>query len=636
MNAVPVAVTEIKRFLQFLFRYIAFWLIYFLLCRAAFLMYHSGQAATLPGATTARVFLYGLWMDLSAAAYIVLVPYLLMAIHSLFPVPCPKRLITVYTLLMLLLTALITTCDLEIYKVWGGIKLNAHAIAYLKYPEESMASMASSPVLFLVAICLSIFVAGYCIYRSTFKRFSFEVTSRSPVSIALRLLLFVLFAAVLVCAIRGGTGLAPMNPSFAYFSENQFANHATLNASWNLMHDIKDHFRQKKNQFVYMSETEMRERVAKLTTSRLPDDTEQILNVTRPNIVVIILESWTADVIGALGAEKGIAPYFDELAQKGILFTDFYANGWRTSYGVPAVLSGFPSTPEGSMLNRPNKMEQLPTLAGTLKENGYATSFYYGGDAHFDDMIAFFCHSKFDAVYDKSTFQTKDMNSKWGVHDHVLFERVLADLSRQPEPFFSAMLTISSHEPFEVPMKTVFAGNDNASKFKNAIHYTDKSLNAFFENAKKQPWFKNTLFVLVADHGNTLPLYRLNAYAPERSRIPLLLCGEAIKTEYRGTRRQTTGSQSDIAATILAQLQMKDNDFHWSNNLFNVNRANFAFYNFSGGFALRTSGHTVAFSTVSDKVIPQDGSVENGDVPAGILKDAQAYMQNLYRQYDSY
>ncbi|GAC1449895.1 MAG: alkaline phosphatase family protein [Desulfuromonadaceae bacterium] len=499
-----------------------------------------------------------------------------------------------------------------------------------------MASISSSPIFLLAVICTCLCLAGYYLYATIFKRVSFEVSSRSLVIVTSRLFLFVVFSGVLILAIRGGTGLAPMNPGFAYFSNHQFANHAALNASWNLMYDLKHYFRHKNNQFVYMSELEMHERVDRLTAAGLPNKTESVLTASRPNIVVIILESWTADVIASLGAEKGIAPYFDELAAKGVLFTDFYANGYRTSFGIPAVLSGFPSTPEGSILSRPSKMERLPTLAGRLKANGYSTSFYYGGDTHFDDMNAFFVHSKFDTVTDKASFQAKDMNSKWGVHDHVLFERVLSDLSRQTEPFFSAMLTISSHEPFEVPMKTVFEGNDPPALFKNAVHYTDKSLKSFIEKAQTQPWFKNTLFVFVADHGIALPLNRPNAFMPERYRIPLLLYGEVIKKEYQGTRKSVTGSQSDIAATILAQLQIKFEDFAWSNNLFNSNRTDFAFYNFAGGFALRTPKQTVAYDTVSNKVILSTGGQLSRVETSEVLKDGQAYIQNLYQKYSNF
>ncbi len=635
MNHIRAFFAETKRFALFLVRYTGFWLLFFLLCRAVFVLYHTPLISTLPLTTVIGIFLYGLRIDLSTAAYLGVIPFLLWVIHSLFPARFTKKLITGYTVFMLLLVALITATDLQVYKTWGN-KLNSQAIGYLRYPKEAMASMSSSPIFLLIGICLCICLTGYFLYATTFKRISFEVSSRAPSIIVTRLFLFVVFSGILVLAIRGGTGLAPMNPGFAYFSNHQFANHAALNASWNLMYDLKHYFRHKNNQFTYMSDAEMHQRVGRLTATGLTNDTERILTVARPNIVLIILESWTADVIASLGAEKGIAPYFDSMAEKGILFTDFYANGHRTSFGIAAVLSGFPSTPEGSILNRPNKMERLPTLAGRLKTNGYATSFYYGGDTHFDDMNAFFVHSKFDTVTDKSSFHAKDMNSKWGVHDHVLFERVLSDLARQPEPFFSAMLTISSHEPFEVPMKTVFPGNDTPSLFKNAVHYTDKSLKAFIEKSQTQPWFKNTLFMLVADHGNSLPLNRPNAYMPERYRIPFLLYGEVIRNEFRGTKRSATGSQSDITATVLAQLQIKFDDFAWSNNLFNANRTNFAFYNFVGGFALQTPEQTVVYNTISNKMIPMAETQTSNGETGEILKDGQAYLQNIYQKYSRF
>lgn len=635
MKHVRSFLMEGSRYFLFFFRYTAFWLLFFLLCRTMFMLYHANLAKGLSLNTIGGVIIHGLRIDLSTAGYLGAIPFLLWNIHSLFPGALTKKLISAYSAFMLLLVALITTSDLQIYQIWGT-KLNAQAIGYLKYPKEAMASMSSSPIVLLVGICIFLFCAGFLLYRAVFSRLSFEVPPRSLAVMVPRLFWFILFSGILVLAIRGGTGLAPMNPGFAYFSTNQFANHAALNASWNLMYDLKHFFRHKNNQFVYMDDAEMHARVDRLTSARLPHKTESVLTLSRPNIVIIILESWTADVIASLGAEKGITPFFEEMAEKGILFTDFYANGYRTSFGIAAVLSGFPSTPEGSILNRPNKMERLPTLAGNLKTNGYATSFYYGGDTHFDDMNAFFAHSKFDTVTDKSSFQAKDMNSKWGVHDHVLFERVLSDLSRQPEPFFSAMLTISSHEPFEVPMQTVFNGTDPPALFKNSIHYTDRSLKSFIEKARTQPWYKNTLFVFVADHGSGILAKSQDSFSPERFKIPLLLYGEVIKKDYRGTKRFTTGSQSDIAATILAQMKLNYDDFFWSNNLFNTGRSNFAYYNFAGGFAMRTTGRSIVYNTVSNQPV---GNSEN-TLPIGtsdeVLKDGQAYLQNLYRHYSRY
>jgi phosphoglycerol transferase MdoB-like AlkP superfamily enzyme len=627
--------TEGSSFINFLLRYTAFWMLFFLLCRTLFFLYHFGLSSSLSPLLILESYFYGLRIDLSTTGYLGVLPLILWFINSLIPVRFTKAFITGYTTFMLLLVTVITTSDLQIYKMWGT-KLNAMAVGYLRYPKEAAASMSSSPVLLLVVICFALFIAGYFLFSKTIKRVSFELPPRSLAVVCSRFILFLLSAGLLFLTIRGGTGLAPMNPGFAYFSNQQFANHAALNASWNLMYDLKHFFRHKNNQFAYMDDREMHERVERLTAAGLPIDTQHILTTARPNIVLIILESWTADIIAPLGGEKGVTPFFSELASQGLLFTDFYANGYRTSYGIAAVLSGFPSTPEGSILNRPNKMERLPTLAGTLKANGYATSFYYGGDTHFDDMNAFFAHSKFDTVTNKSSFQAKDMNSKWGVHDHVLFERVLDDFNRLPQPFFSAMLTISSHEPFEVPMVTVIKGSDQGSLFKNAIHYTDRSLKTFIEKARTQPWYKNTLFVLVADHGSGLLSKRPEAFMPERYKIPLLLFGEVIDRKYRGTSRSGVGSQSDIAATILSQLQISCTEFAWSNNLLNANRANFAYYNFAGGFAMKTAAQTAAFNTVSNKLLDTAGTASSNAEAADTLKDGQAYLQNLYQKYSKF
>jgi phosphoglycerol transferase MdoB-like AlkP superfamily enzyme len=624
-------VGEVKRFTGFVLRYCGFWLIFFLLCRIAFLGYHASKLAGFTPATLLGIFGYGLYIDLSSSCYLLVLPYLIWVAHRFTPFALANRLLRIYTFACVLLVSLITVADLHAYREYGA-KLNAQTVAYLRYPREALASVSSSPLLLLFSLVGLLTLVGMLIYGRLCREL-YPKNSGAPRSpVVLRGALSLFFAALIFLGIRGSVGVAPMNPSFAYFSEQQFANHAALNASWNLMYDTKYYFRHKGNSFVYLPDAEMRARVERIFRRGTPSDTEEILTTKRPNIVVFILESWTADVIGALGAEKGITPVFDELAQGGLLFTDFYANGNRSSFGIPAVLAGFPSTPEGSVLNHPLKVDRLPTLGAVLKEQGYATQFHYGGDDRFDDMHAFIVHSGFQKVVDREAFDKKDMNSKWGAQDHVLFKRVIDDLRGERTPFFSALFTLSSHEPFEVPMETVYKGSDGVSLFKNAVHYSDRSLKGFFDKARRESWYKNTLFVFVADHGHTLPLFR-NNFQPERYRIPLLLYGDVLKKEYRGVRKSSIGSQSDIAATLLAQLGLPSDAFLWSNNLLNRHRNDYAYYNFNTGFALRTPGQTTVFDNVSKKEIMGGGPGQAGAGNAEALKDAQAYMQYLFGRY---
>jgi phosphoglycerol transferase MdoB-like AlkP superfamily enzyme len=622
---------EVKGFAKFVLRYCGFWLIFFQLCRIAFLGYHFSKLTGFAPGTILGIFAYGLYIDLSTACYLLVLPYLLWVLHRFVAVPAADRLLRGYTLCCVLLVSLISVTDLHAYLEFGA-KLNAQTLAYLRYPKEALASVSSSPLVLLFTLVGVLTLAGMLIYGRLCAGLYGDAARVPKAGAALRGGLALLVAGLVFLGIRGSVGVAPMNPSFAFFSQQQFANHAALNASWNLMYDIKYYFRHKGNSFVFLPQGEATARVERLFGKGQPNDTEQILTTARPNIVVFILESWTADAIGALGGEKGITPGFDELAADGLLFTDFYANGHRSSFGIPAVLAGFPSTPEGSVLNHPLKMDRLPTLGMSLRKAGYATQFHYGGDDRFDDMHAFIVHSGFQKVVDRASFDRKDMNSKWGAQDHVLFKRVIDDLKGERTPFFSALFTLSSHEPFEVPMEPVYQGTDGISLFKNALHYSDRSLKGFFEQARKEPWYANTLFVLVADHGHALPLQR-NNYQPERYHIPLLLYGEVLKKEYRGVHKATIGSQSDIAATLLAQLALPSDAFLWSNNLFNRHRNDYAYYNFNTGFALRTPKQTVAFDNVSKKVILTVGPDRSESRNAETLKDAQAYMQFLYARY---
>lgn len=630
----PVAVSparEIKVHFFRLLRYLLFWILLFQSGRVAFLLYHAHLARDLDPAALAGIFGYGLPMDAATACYLLVIPYLIWFLQ-LFRPDLRTWAIDAYSVCLTVLVALICTSDLEIYREWG-VKLNSQALGYLRYPKEAAASMGSSPIVLLGAIWLSLAALGVLLYRKLRIKEPVASAGNSPSAVAVRGAAFLAGAALMVVCIRGGIGQAPMNPAFAYFSRHQFANHAALNVCWNLLYDLKHAAREKGVRYSFMSDDEMRRRLAAFVGSD-EGKGEPVLKVERPNIVCIILESWTADVVQSLGGVPEITPNLERLIGEGMLFTGIYASGNRTSYGIPSVLSGYPSMPSGSIMEHPPKMEKLPALPLELRKAGYRSAFYYGGDARFDNMNAFFLHGGFEKVVDQPSFDPQG-SSKWGAHDHALYEKVLTDLSGMRQPFFVSMLTLSSHEPYTVPMPTVIEGSDETSLFKNAMVYADRSLGEFFRKASRESWYGNTLFVLVADHGHRLPAGRLD-HSPEKYRIPLLLCGPALKDEYRGTRRATLGSQSDIAATLLGQLGLSRRDYPWSNDLLKIGRREFAFYSFKNGFGWRTPGRTLSFDTVSGKVLsdaPLRSAAPRSDET---LRDGQAYLQYLAERYASY
>jgi phosphoglycerol transferase MdoB-like AlkP superfamily enzyme len=299
-----------------------------------------------------------------------------------------------------------------------------------------------------------------------------------------------------------------------------------------------------------------------------------------------------------------------------------------------AVLSGFPAQPVASIITQPEKFEKLPSLAKTFNAKGYNSSFYYGGESEFANIKAYMVSAGFQKILDKNDFSKTEMNSKWGAHDHVMFDKVIKELEGQKKPFFANILTLSSHEPFEIPIPSKYKGIEERNKFKSSVYYTDKSLGGFMEKAKSQPWYQHTLFVLVADHGHRLPKEYPELYNPGKYRIPLLFYGAALKKEFRGKRIHTIGGQTDIAATLLGQLGIKNNEFSWSKNLLHPKVKEFAFYDFNDGFGWVTPQGPLVFDNVSHQLIWNQ--LVPGNRQDSLLIPGKAYMQQLMTIYSSY
>lgn len=600
----------VKKYLPnqvFLFIY---WVLLLVTGKALFLGYHSVKSTQLSATEILKVFGYGLRMDLSAAAYFSVIPFLLLLLTPPVPALVARRLINIYVIIITTVTTLLISADLQLYSVWG-YRLDATPLQYLNTPTEMVASVAAAPVLLLSFLFLSLVGVALFLY---FRFFQPDFTNHHPRLGYYGLSLFLL--ALLVLPIRGGWQQIPINQSDVYFSEKIFANHAALNIPWNFGYS---YFRKGNldNPYQYLPEKEAQDLVQELYT--YPPATESILKGKNPNVLFIILESYTAQFVGALGGEKDVTPELDKIAQEGILFTNFYASGDRSEKGLVALLSGYPVQTTTSIVKIPRKTERLPHLSQTLKAAGYNTSFYYGGELAFANMKSYLLTGGYEKLISKSDFPAKDYNSKWGVHDHLVLNRVAKDLKTVKQPFFSTVFTLSSHEPYDVPIPTKFPGTDDASKFRNSVYYTDQAIGNFIREAKKQAWWQNTLVVLVADHGHTLPNFE-DQDSPAKFRIPLILTGGAlVKT---GQVNPAVASQTDLAYSLLGQLNLPNQDFKWSKDLFNEQAKPFAFYVFNDGFGYLTDQGNFSFDNVSKKEINRRGEVSEQDVKTG-----KAYMQ---------
>jgi phosphoglycerol transferase MdoB-like AlkP superfamily enzyme len=610
-------------------RLFLFWLIFFGVCRIVFLIYLLGFSHHLTFVEIIKVFYFGLFMDISTTGYILVLPFLLWIIQLFFTTRLLTKVIKIYSFFIAIIISTLTIIDLQIYKEWGT-KLNTEAFLYLKHPNEAMASIGSSPILILIIIGIVLISIAFLLLRFVARSKYLVVIRNTFLSVFLKISISIILAGFLFMGIRGSFDIIPMNPSFSYFSSKQFANHASLNTAWNLMYDIKYFLKDKDKQFVYMSEKEMLQHVINILPKKSTIPTKSILNSKKPNIVLVVLESWTAKAIEPLGGIKGLTPQFTKLCSNGLLFTNIYANGTRTPHSLPAVLCGFPSTPEGPILNVPSKAEKLEYITKTLAESGYKSYFFYGGNINFDNMKALINYAAFDKIVEKSDFNKSETTSKWGAHDGVLFDKVLKELAISSAPFFTTILTLSSHEPFEVPMKTVIQGNEEDSLFKNSLYYTDKCIGEFMEKASHEAWYNNTLFVFIADHGHHLLIENEDYFGPSHFHIPLLLYGNVLKPEYRGSLDTLIGNQCDVPATLLEQLHINHSYYIWSNDLLSENRAPYAVYNFKNGFGWCTPDQNIVFDNFSKKVIYKSNLQMPDTSTNKILTNAQAYIQFIF------
>ena len=577
-------------------RYFLFWILFFVAAKAIFLSYHTAKTTGLSLGTVGGIFGYGLRLDASTAAYLCLLPFVLLLGGNLAGPRFPTdRLIRFYTAVMGVVVSAFTVADLELYRAWG-FRLDATPLQYLDSPAEMAASAGSAPLVVLGGIFGVLLVLGWVLYERLVGRLPALPGDFGRGRAALVSLLLL---ALLVVPLRGGLQQIPINQSDVYFSSQPFANHAAVNVPWNVLNSLllKN---SGPNPYRFMADSTAQRLVRQLYASPAPSPVaasgdSTILRTSRPNVLFIILESFTAKFVASTGGEKGVTPTLDSLARKGVLFKNIYASGDRSQKGLVALLSGYPNQPTGSIIKVPRKTEKLPHLAQSFERAGYRSSYYYGGELAFANMKSYLVAAGYDQLTERQDFAPQEQNSKWGAHDHILFDRILADLTQKEtaaQPFFLTFFTLSSHEPFEIPIPKKFPGTSETAQFRNSVYYTDWALGRFLRRARHQPWWDNTLLVLVADHGHPLPGNSANE-SPAKFHIPLVLAGGALRPEARGRIITTFGAQTDVATTLLTQLNLPTNGYAWGRDLLEPGGKSFAFYNFTDGFGLLTPTGTV-------------------------------------------
>ena len=321
-----------------------------------------------------------------------------------------------------------------------------------------------------------------------------------------------------------------------------------------------------------------------------------MLNTPRPNVLIILMESFGGVFVESLGGLPNVSPDLERLSKEGVFFTNCYANSFRTDRGTVCTFSGYQSFPTVSVMKAPAKSRTLPSIAGKLREQGYATDFLYGGDINFTNMKSYLLGSGYQHLTADVDFSLEERKNPWGVNDDITFEYLYQQIKARTgnQPWHTAFLTLSSHEPFEVPYHRL------NEKIPNAFAFTDDCLGKFIDKLKALPQWKNLLIVCLPDHGFYYPEEGL-VHDPRIHHIPMLWLGGAVKQPRVIDKLM---NQSDMAATLLAQLGLSHKEFNFSRNVLGKDyKYPFAYYTYNNGFAFCDSTGVTLIDNNSGKAL---------------------------------
>jgi phosphoglycerol transferase MdoB-like AlkP superfamily enzyme len=292
---------------------------------------------------------------------------------------------------------------------------------------------------------------------------------------------------------------------------------------------------------------------------------------TKPNIVIFIVESFAREYIGALNPKtkiknfKSYTPFIDSLAQHSMIYTNAYANGWKSIHGMSSVIAGIPSFKDAFTSSAYSK-QNIESLVSTLKSDGYDTSFFHGAPNGSMGFLGFGNILGYDHYYGKDEYNNDaDFDGIWGIWDEPFFQFFDKELNKKKQPFMATLFSISSHNPYIVPNKYEGKFDKGTVNIHQCIGYTDFAFKQFFNQAKKEPWFKNTIFVIVADHGNTIAY---DEYRKEFNKHTVPILFYSANEKYKGVN-SNWAQQIDIYPTLLDMIGYDKPFRSWGRSLIN-------------------------------------------------------------------
>ncbi|MGB1104579.1 MAG: LTA synthase family protein [Crocinitomicaceae bacterium] len=608
---------------------LVFWLLFFLAQRLLFILHFAGDFQGSYGELLIMPF-HGLRLDLSAFGYLNGLALLLSLPGFFIKTDRGMRILngilSVYFWVIIVLVSIMMSAEIVTYIEWKT-KLSSKIFIHFETPDEIFRTGSGEYTIwyflyFIIQLVIAWVIWKWVIRKNKLRPFFTTWLKQSLYAISY----LVIFAGLFVLMIRGGWQQIPVTTTDAYHSEKQIVNDVSVNPVWNFIHTCYVYFKVDLSEYYKNLDPKTADQIVEDLYASDGIDTVQIFTNPRPNIILVTLEGWSGQMIEPLGGEPGVTPHFNGLCKEGLLFTEMYATGGTSETGHSSIISGYPTIAGISISTESAKCRQLPSINQTLEDLGYSSFYTFGGSLSYGNIGGYLTDVGFDRIVDENDLDLKP-SGKLGIHDEAMFPYFLSEIQTAKLPYFYGLFTQSTHAPYDMPAEPFGDYND---PYTTSMHYADEHLGKFVEGIRQLPDFENTIVLFIADHGRA-NIYNQDTYSEKYFHIPFLIWGGALKSEFMGTTIDKVGAQSDVAKTLLRQMNLDTNPFHWSKDLLDPSTKDWAICTSTLSYGLKNRDGYTVYHMIDDRLVHSAYSDE--DKTALILKKCRAVLESMYREF---
>lgn len=561
------------------------------------------------GANPLTAFVNGVWFDNVIACYLIIVPLVvtLIAAGMGYDDKRWRRGVSIWMCVLNAIVFMASAANTPYFQYFFK-NINSSIFEWFSYASTT-AGMLLQEKSYLIHIGIySVITAAYVYAMIRLRRMfdkKIEHTMKDNRSIgftAVRVMMTLALAALCLLGIRGRTGYNPIKISEAYYCNDPFLNQLGINPAFNLLTSALDDMRPENRELhlvPYKSAITFTREALDITG---PADSLNIMKreikaagkPVKRNVVIIMMESMTANLLHTFGQRQMLTPNLDSLYHHSLAFTNFYSAGIHTNHGLTAALYSFPALMYRNLMKgtvTPHR-KGIPTV---LKQEGYRNMFFMTHEAQYDNMKAFFMTNGYDEIFSQENYPKSQVVNSFGVSDHFLFDYALPVLSRHAatgKPFMATLLTISNHPPYIIPS---FFKPKTADPETQIVEYADWAIGDFLRKASRMSWYKNTIFVIMADHGKMMGR-NADELSPSFNHIPLIIFGPGVPA----CQCANLGMQVDVMPTLLSLLNMSYEYEGFGINLLKQKRQT-VFYSADNQIVARDNSHCYIYEPKEQK-----------------------------------